>query len=117
MALSGPTPWCATRSASDPKRTSGRPFLPSYAIEGSELFNRELDIDRGNIFLQMRNLRSARNGKHNRAALENPGESNLARSGARLGEATCSKREPGDEADAASLTIIEHVFTAGSTRL
>jgi nitrogen PTS system EIIA component len=55
---------------------------------------------------------SARNGKHNRAALENPGESNLARSGARLGEATCSKREPGDEADAASLTIIQHVFTA-----
>src|SRR3984893_14239545 len=69
-----------TWSASDPKRTSGRPFLPSCAIQGSELFIRELDIDRGNVFLQMRDLRSARNGKHYRAALEDPGESNLARS-------------------------------------
>jgi len=110
-------------SVSDNMENSGRPFLPSCVIQNIELFIRELDIDRGNIFLQMRDLRSARDGKHNRAALENPGESNLAWSGvvglgdrikdrARLREAPGSKREPGDEADAASLTIVQHVLTA-----
>ena len=68
-------------SVSDNMENSGRPFLPSCVIQSIELFIRELDIDRGNIFLQMRDLRSARDGKHNRAALENLGESNLARSG------------------------------------
>jgi hypothetical protein len=71
----------------------------------------------------MRDLRGARNGKHNRATLENPGESNLARSGvvgpgngikdrAPLGEVAGSERKPGNEADATSLTIVQHVFTA-----
>ena len=68
-------------SVSDNMENSGRPFLPSCVIQSIELFIRELDIDRGNICLQMRDLRSARDGKHNRAALENPGASNLARSG------------------------------------
>jgi hypothetical protein len=54
----------------------------------------------------MRDLRSPRNGKHNRAALENPGESNLARCGvvglgdriedrARLGEAAAASGNQG----------------------
>jgi hypothetical protein len=43
-------------SANDNMKSSGRPFVPSCAIQGSELFIRKLDIDRGNIFLQMRDL-------------------------------------------------------------
>ena len=39
---------CHLRSANDPKRTSRLPvFRPSFAIQGIELFIRQLDIDGG----------------------------------------------------------------------
>jgi len=38
-------------SANDNMESSGRPFLPSCAVQGGELSIRELDIHRGNIFL------------------------------------------------------------------
>jgi hypothetical protein len=43
-------------SANDNMESSGRPFVPSCAIQGSELFIRKLDIERSNILLQMRDL-------------------------------------------------------------
>jgi hypothetical protein len=98
-----------------------RSFRPARSRAANS--SSELNIHRSYIFLEMRDLRSARNGKHNRAALQNLGESNLARSGivglcdriedrARLGEATCRKREPGDEADPVLFAIIQHIFTS-----
>jgi hypothetical protein len=98
-------------------------FSPPFAVEGSELFVRQLDIDGGNILFQVHHLRRPRNGERDRTTLENPGERDLARSG-RMGlgdrianrialdEVARSQRIPGDEPDAAPLAIIQHVFAA-----
>ena len=115
---------CHLRSANDPKRTSRLPvFRPSFAIQGIELFIRQLDIDGGDILFQMRDLVSARNGQHDGTALEHPCERDLAWGGVMslgygiqdrttFGETACSQRIPGNEADPVLLAIIQHVFAA-----
>ena len=69
----------------------------------------------------MRDLRGARDRQHHRAALEQPGERDLARGRAvdlamasrivpGLREIARGERKPGDEADAVRLAVIQHVF-------
>ena len=98
-------------------------FRPSFAIQGIELFIRQLDIDGGDILFQMRDPGRAGNGEHDGTALEHPGKRDLARSGvmglgygiqdrAAFGETACSQRIPGNEADRVLFAIIQHVFAA-----
>src|SRR5258707_1103436 len=79
---------------------------------------RELDRRRGDVLLEMRDLAGARNRQHDWAALQEPGERDLA--GARLvlvrdrvqrraglRRRAGIERRPGDEADVVLLAIFE----------
>src|SRR5436309_12185604 len=59
------------------KRPSRRgELLLALSVERIELF-RQLDVHRRDILLEMGDLRGARNGKHDRRALEHPRERDL----------------------------------------
>src|SRR5215475_12561927 len=95
----------------------------TLAVERGEVVIRKRHVHGRDVLFQMRDLRSTRDGQHYRAALQHPGERHLAwrntlRLGetveqrARLGEIAGGQREPGNEADAVLLAIIQHVLAA-----
>src|ERR1700677_2199376 len=79
------------------------------------------DPRRGDVLLQMRHLRRAGDWQHDRAALQHPGERDLAGRGtidfsdrverrAWPGQLAGAQREPGNEADAVALAMLQHIL-------
>src|SRR3984957_7331692 len=112
----------ATRTTSSRTRKrkpeQGLGLRAPHAVELREFLVRELDRRRGDILLQMRDLAGARDRQHDRAALQEPGERDLA--GARLvlvrdrierraglRRRAGVERRPGDESDTVLLAIVE----------
>src|SRR6185437_422227 len=118
--LSRSLPWppsCERPSIAVARRQGSLRPAPG-AAEGREFVVRELDRCRADVLLEMSDLAGAGDRQHHRAALEQPGERDLAgaclmlardrvqrRAGPRRGAGV--ERRPGDEADVVLLAKIE----------
>ncbi len=71
----------------------------AFAVERSEFLVGESNVGGGDVLFQMRDLRRAGDGQHDRAALEQPGERDLAGRGAMtLGDVVEQRAGPGESA-------------------
>src|SRR4029077_13012788 len=88
-------------------------------VELGELFVRERHSSAGDILLKVSNAASAGDRQHHGAALQHPGQRNLAARcalglgkrvdhAARLREIARRERKPGDKADPVRLAIVEY---------
>lgn len=124
------TGWAATSANRPALRLQSSRFEnpPALGIECRELFVRQRDIDRRDVFLEMFDLRGAGNRQHHRATLQHPGESDLARRGivpsgdrieqrARLCQIAGGERIPGNEADIVLGAIVEHVLAGAIDKI